>query len=98
MSKTSHNQSLLFHLRVLIDGLLVTFWILPVPLEIVQLRFSFLRSVWMGTWSGTLLYHTLASFHLGNMKMMLDLFMLGDPPPPPPYGANDTQRMQMITV
>lgn len=76
MYRTTHDQSLQFHLRKLITSLLVS--ALPVPLEIVQCRFSSMCNAWMGTWSCTLLYQTLAWSHLHNMEMMLDLFIPGD--------------------
>lgn len=38
--------------------------------------FSSLRSMWMSNLIDTLLYHTLASSHLGIIEMMLGLLML----------------------
>lgn len=35
-----------------------------------------MRSMWIGTWSGTLLYHTLTSSYLCSMEMMLNILML----------------------
>lgn len=48
-----------------------------VSLEIAQLRFSMPHSVNMVTWSGTSLYHTLASSHLLSIQIMVDLPKVG---------------------
>lgn len=100
MSRTSHEQSLLCQLRVLTNVLWVKLSVMLVPLQINQWRFSSMRKIWMVTQSGTLLYHTLTSFHQLSIQIMLDLSMLwpsGDMPSPP-SGVADQKHMQMISV
>lgn len=76
MFKAFIDQTLLCHMGDFIGGLGIILSV--VLLERMQLRNFSSGSIWMVIYSGTLEYHTLTSFHMFSMQMMLDLPMMED--------------------
>lgn len=96
------DQSMLYHI-ILVDGYVLTWWVVPLRLDKMQWTVLLLGNVWMVIYSGNIVTHPcIIPSRSIELTQVVRLFSVGEHPDhilpyPPPY-VTDRERMQTTTL